>query len=56
MMWILRISNNCLANMAHIKEIKGTDILMAGGDTIYFSRSRRKPALETIARYLGGSL
>ena len=52
----VRISNNCLANMAHIKEIKGTDIHMANGDTIFFSRSRRKPALETIARYLGGSL
>lgn len=52
----VRISNNCLANMAHIKEIKGTDIHMANGDVIYFSRSRRKPALETIARYLGGSL
>ena len=52
----VRVSNNCLANMTHIKEIKGTDICMAGGDTIYFSRSRKKPALETIARFLGGSL
>lgn len=52
----VRISNNCLANMVHIREIKGTDIHMANGGTIYFSRSRKKPALETIARYLGGSL
>lgn len=52
----VRISNSCLANMAHIREIRGTDIHMSGGDVVYFSRSRRKPALETIARYLGGSL
>lgn len=52
----VRISNNCLANMAHIREIKGNDIQMSNGDVIWFSRSRRKPALETIARYLGGSL
>jgi len=52
----VRISNSCLVNMAHIKEIKGSDIHMGCDDTVYFSRSRRKPALETIARYLGGSL
>lgn len=52
----VRISNSCLANMAHMREIHGNDIAMANGDTVYFSRSRRKPALETIARYLGGSL
>ena len=52
----VRISNSCLANMAHIREIRGADIRMSGGDVVYFSRSRKKPALETIARYLGGSL
>ena len=52
----VRISNNCLVNMAHIARIQGSDVHMAGGDTVYFSRSRRKGALETIARYLGGSL
>lgn len=52
----VRISNSCLANMAHIKQIRGNDLHMSDGSTIYFSRSRKKPALETIARYLGGSL
>lgn len=52
----VRVSNSCLANMAHIREIRGSDIHMSDGGVIYFSRSRKKPALETIARYLGGSL
>ena len=52
----VRISNSCLANMAHIKRIAGNDIHMADGSVVYFSRSRKKPALQVIARYLGGSL
>lgn len=52
----VRISNSCLANMAHMREIQDTDIHMANGDTIFFSRSRKKLALEIIVRYLGGSL
>ena len=52
----VRVSNSCLANMAYIRQIRGSDIHMTDGSTVYFSRSRKKPALETIARYLGGSL
>ena len=49
-----RISNNCLANIAHIEMIRGNDLTMRSGETIYFSRSRRKPAMEAITRYVGG--
>lgn len=52
----VRVSNNCLVNMAHIRQIKGTDIHLSTGEVTWFSRSRKKPALETIARYVGGSL
>lgn len=52
----VRVSNNCLVNMAHITSIRGTDINLTNGEVTWFSRSRKKPAMETIARYLGGSL
>lgn len=52
----VRASKSCLVNMAHIKRIKGADLLMDTGDTVFLSRSQKKTALETIARYLGGSL
>lgn len=52
----VRVSNSCLVNMAHIRRIAGNDIHLADGSTVYFSRSRKKPALQVIARYLGGSL
>lgn len=53
---MVRVSNNCLANMAHITSIGGDSLTMSNGETVYFSRSRKKPALATIARYLNGSL
>lgn len=52
----VRISNNCLANMAHIQRISGSELTMDTGDTLWFSRSRRKDAMAAIARYLGGSV
>lgn len=52
----VRVSNSCLVNMTHIKQIKGTDIHLSNGETTWFSRSRKKPAMETIARYLGSSI
>lgn len=52
----VRVSNSCLVNMAHIAQVKGTDIHLSNGDVVWFSRSRKKPAMETIARYLGGSI
>lgn len=52
----VRASKSCLVNMAHISRIKGTDLLMDTGDTVFLSRSQKRAALETIARFLGGSL
>jgi len=52
----VRIANSCLANMAHIKAIRGEELQMSNGDVLYFSRPKRKEAMATISKYLGGSL
>lgn len=52
----VRISASCLANMNHVRSVRGPALLMKGGDTLYFSRSRRREALDTIANFLGGSI
>lgn len=52
----VRVSNSCLANMGHIEVVHGDSISMDTGDELYFSRSRKRPALEKIAAYLGGSI
>lgn len=51
----VRISNSCLANLRHIRQVTRDGIVMTTGDKLYFSRSRKKPAMEAIASYLGGS-
>ena len=52
----VRISNSCLANMAHIEVVRGDSLAMDTGEVLYFSRSRKRPAMEKIAAYLGGSI
>ncbi|MCI1665982.1 MAG: LytTR family DNA-binding domain-containing protein [Atopobiaceae bacterium] len=52
----VRVSSGCLANMAHVRSVAGNALDMDTGDTLYFSRSRRKPGLERIAAFLGGSI
>lgn len=52
----IRISKSCLVNMNLIRFVKGSALTMRGGDTLYFSRSKKREALETIAGFLGGSI
>ena len=52
----LRISKGCIVNMDHIRSIRDGMVHMSDGTTLYASRSRRRPALETFADYLGGSI
>ena len=52
----VRISNSCLVNMNHIRSVKGPALLLRGGETLYFSRSRKREAVETITEFLGGSI
>lgn len=50
----VRISNSCLVNMNHIRQVKGDSIRMRGGDTLWFSRSRKHDAVSTITSFFGG--
>lgn len=50
----VRISKSCLANMALIRKIDGDRLVMVDGSELWFSRARRKPAMEEIARHLAG--
>jgi len=50
----VRISSGCLANMALIRRVDGDSLVMEGGDVLWFSRGKKKAAMERIARYLGG--
>ncbi len=48
-----RISNSCIVNMGHVRRVLRDGFEMTSGETLYFSRSRKKQALEDIAGYLG---
>lgn len=52
----VRISASCVVNMNQVRLVKGPSLLMKGGDTLYFSRSRRREAISTITNFLGGSI
>ena len=52
----VRISASCIVNMNQVRSVKGSALVTRGGDTLYFSRSRRCEALNTITNFLGGSI
>lgn len=52
----VRISASCIANMALIANVKRDSLEMADGSTLFFSRSRKKAAMEQIARFFSGNL
>lgn len=52
----LRISAGCLINMAQVTRIGQDSVTMADGSELYYSRSQRKHALETLANYVGRSI
>lgn len=52
----VRISNCCLANMNLVRSVHGSELRMRNGATLYFSRSRKREAVETITAFLGGSI
>ena len=52
----VRISNSCLVNMAHIQRVRKGELDVTGGDTLWFSRPKRRDAMAAIASYLGGSI
>ena len=52
----VRISKGHLVNMAHITRMGPEDLVVTGGETLYFSRPRRGKAREIITKYLTGVL
>lgn len=52
----VRISNSCLVNMNHIRAVRGSELVMHDGGALYFSRSKKREAVETITGFLGGSI
>ena len=51
----VRISNNCLINIDHVRKINGPEVHLSTGEVFYISRARRKEALAAIANYYGGN-
>lgn len=52
----VKVSSGCLANMSQIVHIGRMSVVMSDGTELFFSRSQRKPALETIANFVGRSI
>ena len=52
----VRISNSCLVNMNRVRAVRGSELVMHGGEVLYFSRSRKRDAVATITIFLGGSI
>lgn len=51
----VRVSSSHLANMAHIVAVRRDSVEMTSGDVLYFSRPRRKAAIQRITDYLCAS-
>ena len=52
----VRVSSGCLVNMAQVARIEGDGVTAADGQKIFFSRSQKKRALETLANFMGRSM
>ncbi len=52
----VRIASSFLVNMDHVRAIEEGSVIMSTGETLYFTRARKKEALATITSYLGGSI
>ena len=52
----LRINSGCLVNMGQVRRITPSSVVMRTGEELFFSRSQRKHALETLANYAGRSI
>lgn len=53
---LVRVSNSCLVNVDYVRFISGNDLRLVTGETLQFSRTRRRGALKAMADYLGGSI
>ena len=51
-----RISASHLVNMGQVSVVRGSGVTMSDGTELAFSRTRKKAALEALARFAGGSV
>lgn len=52
----LRVSQGCLVNMSHVALIRPDSVTLDEGTQLYYSRSRKRACLDTLNRYLGGTI
>ncbi|WP_322150479.1 LytTR family DNA-binding domain-containing protein [Paratractidigestivibacter sp.] len=52
----VRISNSCLINMNHVRQVRGCDCVTSNGDTLPISRSKKRETVDTITAFLSGSI
>lgn len=52
----LRISSGCLVNMGQVTHIGSASVTVGDGTELFYSRSQRRRALETLANYVGRSI
>lgn len=50
----VRLSSGAIANMAHVRRVRGDEVTLSDGTTLYMSRARKREAQAAIATYLGG--
>ena len=51
-----RISASHLINMGQVRLVRGSGVVMSNGAELTISRSKKKSALEALARFAGGSV
>ena len=52
----LRMSQGCLVNMGHVALVRTDSVELDDGTQVYFSRSRKRACLDTLNRFLGGTI
>ena len=52
----LRMSQGCLVNMGHVALVRTDSVELDDGTQLYFSRSRKRACLDTLNRFLGGTI
>lgn len=52
----VRISASCLVNMGRIRRVRRDSVIMDDGEELWFSRGKKRIAMQKIAEYLGGTV
>lgn len=52
----VRLSSSALANMAHVRRVRGDEVTLSDGTVLFMSRAKKREAQAAIASYLGGGI